>query len=119
MRRKATGKPYRAAEVTHTGATEPEKAKAITAPTASRESSATTAAQIMRGRRYRVGVMDVTLTACVPPVWTALESRIPGPVRITLKDTDQHGPGCHTLNPHISADAVTAGRVSRRQNEEG
>jgi cold shock protein len=31
-----------------------------------------------------------------------------------LEGTDQHGPGSHTLNPHISADAVTAGRVPRR-----
>lgn len=36
-----------------------------------------------------------------------------------LEATDQHGPCCHTLNPHIGADAVTAGRVSRRKNEEG
>jgi hypothetical protein len=38
-------------EVTQAGATEPAKASAITAPTAIRESNATAAAQIIRGRR--------------------------------------------------------------------
>src|SRR6478735_3657154 len=36
------------------------------------------------------------------------------PRQDNLGGTDQHGPGSHTLNPHIHADAVTAGRVPRR-----
>jgi CspA family cold shock protein len=44
----------------------------------------------------------------------APQARESEPGRITLKDTDQHGPGSHTLNPRIHADAVTAGRVPRR-----
>lgn len=69
---------------------------------------ATAAAQIISGRRYREGVMHVTLTG-----------RIPGPGRITLKEQTNTVRRSHTLNPHTGADAVTACRVRRRQNEEG
>jgi CspA family cold shock protein len=63
-----------------------------------------------KGRRKRWGVMEATLTArprprLKPSKWTRHDN---------LGGTDQHGSGSHTLNPHINADAVTAGRVPSR-----
>lgn len=50
--------------------------------------------------------------------WGAIKQEsVPG--RITLKEQTNTVRRSHSLNPHNSADAVPAGRVRRRQNEEG
>ena len=92
----------------HTGDTALLKAITITTPTAASDSTAATAATINSGRRNRDGVMELTLT--VRPVPRPKRPKWAG--QDNLEGTDQHGPGSHTLNPHINADAVTAGRVA-------
>jgi len=54
--------------------------------------------------------MEATLTARLRPRLKPSK----WPRQDNLGGTDQHGPGSHTLNPHIHADALTAGRVPSR-----
>ena len=62
--KKASGSPYKAAEVTHAGATAPSNAMAMTAPTATRERTAIDRRDYHRGAAGNAeGVIEVTLTA--------------------------------------------------------
>ena len=113
--RKASGSPYRAVEVIQTGATVWLKAMAITASDGNQGQHGDGGSDDQQGPPETQWCHGTNANSPAPAPrlkpskWAGQDN---------LEGTDQHGPGSHTLNPHIHADAVTAGRVPR-QNEEG